>query len=126
MTYTNTTIEKENDPMYLKNVSDEQQAFFDQDFLIRGFIRPECCHQPYVSKETEDAFNALLQQEEQYAKEHGSNVCCICGKPMYHPVYKEAYFGNNALPVSNGRCCDDCNEYFVIPARLAYLATNDH
>lgn len=26
--------------------------------------------------------------------------------------------GNNALPVNDGRCCDECNMEFVIPARL--------
>lgn len=38
-------------------------------------------------------------------------ICSICGK---------AYtgYGNNAQPVNNGRCCDDCNGMVVIPARL--------
>lgn len=37
--------------------------------------------------------------------------CSIC---------KEAYegFGNNAQPINDGRCCDDCN-MLVIEARLA-------
>ena len=26
--------------------------------------------------------------------------------------------GNNAMPVSDGRCCDDCNWNVVIPERL--------
>jgi hypothetical protein len=38
--------------------------------------------------------------------------CSICGKP-YHG------YGNNAQPVNNGRCCDECNEDWVILARLA-------
>ena len=40
--------------------------------------------------------------------------CCLCGKD-----YGE--WGNNALPVKDGRCCDDCNTMKVIPARLALL-----
>lgn len=37
--------------------------------------------------------------------------CCICGKD-----YGE--FGNNALPIREGRCCDYCNARFIIPSRL--------
>lgn len=40
-------------------------------------------------------------------------VCCICGKEFYG-------YGNNPEPyMSNGRCCDDCNEKYVIPSRFA-------
>lgn len=42
------------------------------------------------------------------AEEH---KCCICGKTFFG-------YGNNALPVANGTCCDTCNLYVVIPARL--------
>jgi DNA-directed RNA polymerase subunit RPC12/RpoP len=38
--------------------------------------------------------------------------CIICGKEF------EGY-GNNPWPVkAKGRCCDECNLNFVIPARL--------
>lgn len=37
--------------------------------------------------------------------------CCICGKEFEG-------FGNNANPVMDGICCDDCNANVVIPARL--------
>ena len=43
-------------------------------------------------------------------------VCCICGKEFYG-------YGNNPEPVkssSEGKCCDDCNEAYVIPARLEF------
>ena len=39
--------------------------------------------------------------------------CDLCGTPYYG-------FGNNAWPFA-GRCCDDCNEMAVIPARLKDL-----
>ena len=42
------------------------------------------------------------------------DVCCICGKPIVG-------YGNNAEPVANGRCCDECNYSKVIPARLKNL-----
>ena len=37
--------------------------------------------------------------------------CCICNKILYD-------LGNNAEPVRKGRCCDECNWIYVIPARL--------
>lgn len=40
------------------------------------------------------------------------SVCCICGKEING-------FGNNAYPVRNGDCCDECNAKVVVPARLA-------
>ena len=42
------------------------------------------------------------------------NVCVICGTPLNG-------YGNNADPVADGRCCDDCNIAFVIPARMRIL-----
>lgn len=38
-------------------------------------------------------------------------TCVICHKPF------EGY-GNNAEPVAEGRCCDECNAKVVIPARI--------
>ena len=41
-------------------------------------------------------------------------VCVICGKEF------EGY-GNNPEPVKSsdeGKCCDDCNMLYVIPARI--------
>jgi hypothetical protein len=41
-------------------------------------------------------------------------VCSICQKPF-------AEYGNNAQPVNNGRCCNECNWHVVIPARLTNM-----
>lgn len=39
-------------------------------------------------------------------------ICCICGKKFME-------YGNDPWPVrKNGICCDDCNNRFVVPARL--------
>lgn len=38
-------------------------------------------------------------------------ICSICGKR-----YKG--YGNNAKPVNDGRCCNDCNFKIVIPRRF--------
>ena len=43
-----------------------------------------------------------------------NGTCCICGKEYTH-------WGNNALPVSDGRCCDVCNDTVIIPARIEAL-----
>lgn len=43
-------------------------------------------------------------------------VCCICGKQIEG-------WSNNAEPVKQGRCCDDCNWEYVIPARMLALYT---
>ena len=51
--------------------------------------------------------------------------CSICNgyiKPLKNDdgdvVWKH---GNNAMPVNDGRCCDDCNWDVVIPKRLNNL-----
>ena len=41
--------------------------------------------------------------------------CCFCGKEC------ENEFGNNPAPVNNdpnARCCNECNDKIVIPARI--------
>jgi hypothetical protein len=38
-------------------------------------------------------------------------TCSICGRLF-------TGYGNNAKPVNEGRCCDECNAAHVIPARL--------
>jgi hypothetical protein len=38
-------------------------------------------------------------------------VCCLCSKPY-------TGYGNNAQPLSDGRCCDDCNRSKVVPLRF--------
>ena len=48
-----------------------------------------------------------------------NTVCCICGKSM-------GGYGNNAQPLYNGRCCDDCNNSYVMPSRfMSYLISKD-
>lgn len=41
------------------------------------------------------------------------HVCSICHEPYMG-------WGNNAAPFP-GRCCSDCNDMHVIPARLARM-----
>ena len=48
--------------------------------------------------------------------------CVICGGKIEPHVDKYGnpywYDGHNAEPVAEGRCCNTCNEYDVIPARI--------
>ena len=39
------------------------------------------------------------------------NICSICGKEYQG-------YGNNAQPVDDCRCCNDCNSRVVIPFRM--------
>ena len=41
-----------------------------------------------------------------------SKKCSIC---KYNDI---GAYGNNAEPINDGRCCDWCNNEFVIPKRL--------
>ncbi len=40
--------------------------------------------------------------------------CVICGQPIIG-------YGNNAEPVANGYCCDECNLDTVVPARIQQI-----
>ena len=42
--------------------------------------------------------------------------CSICGEEI------QDWVGNNPQPVSNGRCCNNCNMTIVIPARIKEMS----
>jgi hypothetical protein len=50
--------------------------------------------------------------------------CCLCGKLI--PIEVSGWsLGNNAEPlVNNGRCCNECNQTRVIPARLDQVGSH--
>lgn len=41
-------------------------------------------------------------------------VCSICQRNYFG-------WGNNAQPVNDGRCCDDCNTMIVLPERISLI-----
>lgn len=47
-------------------------------------------------------------------------ICSICFNDI--PVVGDWSCGNNADPINAGRCCDDCDNNVVIPARLTMMA----
>ena len=47
-------------------------------------------------------------------------ICSICGKKI--PTELDGWsIGNNAEPINDGRCCNECNETVVIPARIKQI-----
>jgi hypothetical protein len=47
-------------------------------------------------------------------KQETENICDLCD----FGTYNRKFGGNNAYPLSDGRCCDSCNWSKVIPARI--------
>ena len=51
--------------------------------------------------------------------------CSICDghiEPLRNDVGEVVWEGgNNAEPVNDGRCCNDCNMTVVIPARISQM-----
>lgn len=46
--------------------------------------------------------------------EEEKHICSICGEEYIG-------YGNNAQPVNDGRCCDECNRKTVIPIRVILM-----
>jgi hypothetical protein len=51
--------------------------------------------------------------------------CCICKGEIEKQYTEEGEMfwdqGNNAQPIDDGRCCNECNATIVIPARLTEI-----
>ena len=47
-------------------------------------------------------------------------TCSICSCPIEVEINGWAG-GHNAQPLNDGRCCSECNSFYVIPARLAQM-----
>jgi hypothetical protein len=51
-------------------------------------------------------------------------TCSICQQPFSMTNCFNPYtvkYGNNAQPVNDGKCCDECNRDIVIPARIVIV-----
>ena len=42
--------------------------------------------------------------------------CSICGDTI--KIFANGIYGHNPEPVSDGRCCDECNLNVVLPYRI--------
>ena len=61
-----------------------------------------------------DAVNKLGESGKIIKEAYEKHKCILCGKEFDG-------WGNNAWPIKDGICCDDCNAEKVIPARLAKM-----
>jgi len=50
--------------------------------------------------------------------EEWNGFCCLCENSYDN-------YGHNAQPVAIGRCCTECNNYKVIPARIKLATGKD-
>ena len=94
---------KKNNPDFSKNFNfDKYGKYFDKDGKLvdeKGYFD--------AIKDLGDAGAAIKE-----AYEH--HKCVICGKDFDG-------WGNNAWPIKDGICCDECNAEKVIPERLKQL-----
>jgi hypothetical protein len=86
----------------------------DYKKLLKESLDTSTDSEKKVIEETLDHLNIKLNEE----KEENKKVCCICGKEFEG-------WGNNAQPVKDGVCCDECNRSEVIPARLKSLGLRE-
>ena len=80
----------------------------DYKKLLKESIDQSSDSDKKVMTETLNNLGIKLDEDKEKQK------CVICGKPIVG-------YGNNALPVAEGNCCDQCNQNVVIPARLKDL-----
>lgn len=96
---------KKNHPDFSKNFNfNKYGKYFDKDGKLvdeKGYFD--------AIKNLDDAGAAIKE-----AYEH--HKCVICGKEFDS-------WGNNAWPIKDGICCDECNQEEVIPARLSQVYT---
>ena len=65
-----------------------------------------------------DAIHKLGESGEAIKEAYEKHKCILCGKEFDG-------WGNNAWPIKDGICCDECNAEKVIPARIAKLYKKD-
>ena len=51
-------------------------------------------------------------------------ICSICNEPIPTTSYGWSE-GNNAQPINDGRCCDNCDATVVIPKRIERVIMNN-
>lgn len=53
-------------------------------------------------------------------------ICVICRHSIPPDPRSGWAHGHNALPVTPGRCCSDCNAMIVVPRRIAMMRKQDN
>ena len=49
-------------------------------------------------------------------KKEKTTTCCLCKKREFNSRH-----GNNAQPIEDGLCCNECNKNIVVPVRMLQL-----
>jgi hypothetical protein len=62
--------------------------------------------------------NNKTEKQRRQSVKASRKICVICEKHYDS-------WGNNAEPVSQGECCDHCNNTVVIPARIMNIVEGD-
>jgi len=75
------------------------------------------CTLSYLTPEGIYTFDQYLDLKKM-REEGGGGICSICGDTFEG-------FGNNADPINNGRCCDDCNVNHVVAVRFKIMKVRD-
>ena len=89
--------------------------------LVKALVNDVLYTSPaYNATEEEEVYEGIKSLLDRHAQK-GEFVCCLCAK-----IFAKGYFGNNANPVFDGRCCDACNAKFVIPARILEMVAHSH
>lgn len=106
------------------------EATAEREAIVVGPMRCPCCHgaggydnllkHPSEARETcgrcrgTGEVKAIVTVDWRCGvavERQADKTCCICGGEING-------YGNNALPVKEGECCDACNWQVVIPERL--------
>ena len=77
----------------------------------------------FILEESENPFALEFESYNVYGEKlteaKDEEVCCICGEPL------EGH-GNKPEPYKHeGRCCDACQNKFVLPARMAQIENKE-
>ena len=68
-----------------------------------------------IKKVTGDKDTDALLHDEQINQQK-KTTCCLCKKNEF-----DVRHGNNAQPIEDGICCNECNQTIVVPVRMLQL-----
>lgn len=98
-----------------KKLSDSEKSKAN---TYKGYVKLNYGKQSY--NQISSIIRALLNESKVLKEDldDDKHICVICGKEY------EGY-GNNAEPVADGKCCDECNWTVVIPERIKQIGLKE-
>jgi len=100
----------------MTNLPDEEQNKIQK--RVSDFFQSA---EEFVEKEALNVFDDYESKAQQeFDKQNSKCIICEGAIDKHYDKDGKMYWdkGHNALPIANGRCCDDCNNNKVIPARM--------